>query len=71
MDLDTGAVVMDTDLLNALFGLMSSNNHIDDKKFDEFVNERARIRLLWGFSISTSYEIHIGRLPEGSSSRNF
>lgn len=49
VDLDTGAVVMDADLLNALFSLISTDNQVDLNKFDEFVNEQVRLNFYGDF----------------------
>lgn len=49
VDLDTGAVIMDAELLNALFSLISTDNKTDEAKFDEFVNEEARISFYGDF----------------------
>lgn len=70
VDLDTGAVVMDADLLNALFGLISTNNRIDTDKFDEFVNEQARISFygdfLYPLANKSTLEEYYKESPEGS-----
>lgn len=49
VDLDTGVVVMDTGLLNALFSLISTDNKIDENKFNRFVNDRTRISFYGDF----------------------
>ena len=49
VDLDTGAVIMDSDLLYALFSLISTDGRFDDDKFREFVNEEARISFYGDF----------------------
>lgn len=70
VDLDTGAVVMDTQLLNALFGLISTNNQIDETKFNEFVNDKARISFygdfLYPLAIKSTLEEYYKEAPEGS-----
>ena len=43
VDLDTGAVILSTGLMDALFSLISTDGRLDQQKFDEFVNEKARI----------------------------
>ncbi len=40
VDLDTGAVALDTNLMQSLFTLISTNGVIDNKKFTMFVNEQ-------------------------------
>ncbi|HJA91994.1 MAG TPA: bifunctional fucokinase/L-fucose-1-P-guanylyltransferase [Candidatus Eisenbergiella merdipullorum] len=49
VDLDTGAVVLDVKLLNALYGLISTDGKPDGAKFQEFVNEKARISFYGDF----------------------
>ncbi len=49
VDLDTGAVVLDISLINALFSLISTGNRVDEEKFSEFVNEEARISFYGDF----------------------
>lgn len=49
VDLDTGAVVFDAKLLNALFSLISHNNQVDEQKFAEYVNDEARISFYGDF----------------------
>lgn len=49
VDLDTGAVLFSSDLLMSLYGLISTEGEIDGKKFDEFVNEKARISFYGDF----------------------
>ncbi|HJC57503.1 MAG TPA: bifunctional fucokinase/L-fucose-1-P-guanylyltransferase [Candidatus Eisenbergiella intestinipullorum] len=49
VDLDTGAVVLGVKLLEALYGLISTDGKPDEAKFHEFVNERARISFYGDF----------------------
>ena len=49
MDLDTGAVVLGVSLLEALYGLISTDGEPDESKFQEFVNEKARISFYGDF----------------------
>ncbi len=49
VDLDTGAVVMDSSLLGALYGLISTDGKPDEEKFARFVNEEARISFYGDF----------------------
>ncbi|MFI3208242.1 MAG: L-fucokinase [Eubacteriales bacterium] len=70
VDLDTGAVLMNTDLLNALYSLISTNNQVDDEKFQEFVNEKSRISFygdfLYPLAIQSTLEDYYKEAPEGS-----
>lgn len=49
VDLDTGAVLLDRELLKALFSLISTDGRVDARKFDAFVNEKARISFYGDF----------------------
>ena len=70
VDLDTGAVLFDTDLLKALLDLISEGHQISPEKFREFVNEEARISFYGDFlyplaSASTLEQYYLEK-PEGS-----
>lgn len=49
VDLDTGAVLFDCELMEALYGLVSTNGIADEEKFQTFVNEEARISFYGDF----------------------
>lgn len=49
VDLDTGAVVFDAALLNALFSLISEGGRVSDAKFEKYVNDEARISFYGDF----------------------
>lgn len=49
VDLDTGAVLFGCDLLMSLYSLISTDGVNDVEKFDEFVNDRARISFYGDF----------------------
>ena len=70
MDLDTGAVLFDTDLLKALLDLISEGNQISSEKFREFVNEDARISFygdfLYPLASAATLEQYYLEKPEGS-----
>lgn len=70
VDLDTGAVIMDVRLTNALFGLISTDGWVDDAKFAEFVNDRARISFygdfLYPLARQSTLEGYYKEKPEGS-----
>ncbi|MFI3213315.1 MAG: L-fucokinase [Eubacteriales bacterium] len=70
VDLDTGAVMMDVSLLNALYGLISTDNQVDMVKFHEFVNESARISFygdfLYPLAQKSTLEEYYKEAPEGS-----
>ncbi len=49
VDLDTGAVLLDCELLRALYSLISTDGKTDADKFAQFVNETARISFYGDF----------------------
>ncbi len=69
VDLDTGAVMLDTELLEALFSLISTEDRPDEKKFAEFVNEKARISFygdfLYPLAADSTLEDYYKEAPEG------
>lgn len=70
VDLDTGAVLMDAQLLQALFSLISTDNRLDDEKFGLFVNEQARLSFygdfLYPLAQKSTLEQYLQEKPEGS-----
>ena len=70
VDIDTGAIMLDHNLLNALFGLISTNGELDKEKFDQFVNEKARISFygdfLYPLASEATLEQYLREKPEGS-----
>lgn len=69
VDLDTGAIVMDSRLLNSLFSLISTDGQNDTDKFDAFVNEKARLSFygdfLYPLAAKSSLEQYRRESPEG------
>ncbi len=70
VDIDTGAIMLDRNLLNALFGLISTEGAVDPEKFDRFVNEKARISFygdfLYPLASEATLEQYLKEKPEGS-----
>ena len=69
VDIDTGAIMLDSNLLNALFGLISTDGAVDKAKFDQFVNEKARISFygdfLYPLAAEATLEQYLKEKPEG------
>lgn len=69
VDLDTGAILMDRHMLKSLYSLISTDNKIDDAKFDGFVNEKARISFygdfLYPLATDSTLEDYKKEAPEG------
>ncbi len=70
VDLDTGAILLDTNLLQALHGLISTDGKVDNKKFADFVNENARVSfygdILYPLASDSTLEQYYMEKPEGS-----
>lgn len=49
VDLDTGAVALDVDLMQALFSLISTNGQVEEDKFKQYVNETVRLSFYGDF----------------------
>ncbi len=69
VDLDTGAILMDAELLRALFGLISEGGQVIPEKFNRFVNEKARISFygdfLYPLASEAVFEQYLKEKPEG------
>ncbi len=70
VDLDTGAVLLDAELLEALYSLISKDGLYDDEKFAKYVNDRARISFygdfLYPLATDSTLEDYYKEAPEGS-----
>lgn len=69
VDLDTGAILLDTEILNALNSLITTDGKIDEVKFSAFVNERARVSfygdMLYPLASASTLEQYYKEKPEG------
>ncbi len=69
VDLDTGAVLMDSNMLNCLFELISIDGKNDKVKFDEFVNETVRLSFygdfLYPLAEASTIDEYYNEAPEG------
>lgn len=69
VDLDTGAVLLDTDVMNDLYSLISKNGIYDEDCFHTFVNDRARISFygdfLYPLAVEATLEDYYTQAPEG------
>ncbi len=70
VDLDTGAIIMDSRLLNSLFSLISTDNRLDKAKYGGYVNEKARISFygdfLYPLASESTLEQYYKEAAEGS-----
>ena len=69
VDLDTGAIMLDCNLLESLFGLIGENGKIVPEKYERFVNEKARISFygdfLYPLAARSTLEQYLKEKPEG------
>ena len=69
VDLDTGAVLFDVDLVNSLLSLIQTNGQIDEEKYARFVNDTSRISLygdfLYPLAEDSTLEQYYKEQPEG------
>ena len=69
VDLDTGAVLLDTDVMNDLYSLISKDGAYNEECFQTFVNDRARISFygdfLYPLAIDSTLEDYYKQAPEG------
>lgn len=70
VDLDTGAVLFDVELMNALLSLIQTDGRFDETKYAQFVNETSRISLygdfLYPLAEDSTLEQYYREQPEGS-----
>ena len=69
VDIDTGAILFSSDMLQSLFGLVSTNGKPDDAKYDQFVNDKVRLSLygdfLYPLASDSTLEAFQKEAPEG------
>ncbi len=70
VDLDTGAILFNTDILDALYSLISDGGRPDQEKFGKYVNSRARISFygdfLYPLASDSTLENFYKEQPEGA-----
>lgn len=69
VDIDTGAILFGTDLLDSLFSLISTNGITDEQKYNAYVNDRVRLSLYGDFqyplAADSTLEQFCREKPEG------
>ncbi|MBO5550791.1 MAG: bifunctional fucokinase/L-fucose-1-P-guanylyltransferase [Lachnospiraceae bacterium] len=72
VDIDTGALIFGVDVLNAMYGLISTDGGFDEKKYLSFVNDRVRLSLYGDFqyplAVDSTLEAFYREKPEGEYS---
>ena len=72
VNLDTGAILLDSRMLQSLYSLISTDNVLDKAKFDQFVNEKVRISFygdfLYPLAEDATLEEYQKETPEGDYS---
>lgn len=69
VDIDTGALIFGTDVLDALFSMISTNGKLDDEKYASLVNPTVRLSLYGDFqyplATDSTFEQFYKEKPEG------
>ncbi len=69
VDLDTGAIMLDCDLLESLFGLIGERGKVVPEKYNRFVNEKARLSFygdfLYPLASQADYDQYLKEKAEG------
>ncbi len=69
VDIDTGAVIFSSDMLNALYSLVCENGILTDRSFERYVNEHVRLSLytdfLYPLGTEATLEDFYKEKPEG------
>lgn len=72
VDIDTGAIIFSTEIISALFGLISVNGVLDNDKFNKYVNDKVRLSLygdfLYPLASDSTLESFYNEKPEGEFS---
>lgn len=72
VDIDTGAVFLDSKLLNSMIGLLCKNNLINSVQYDKFVNETVRLNFygdfLYPLASKSTRERYLKEAPENGFS---
>lgn len=72
VDIDTGALIFGTDLLDSLWSLISTDGRFDDTKYRKFVNDTVRLSLYGDFQYplaeDSELEKYYEEKPEGEYS---
>lgn len=72
VDIDTGAILLGTDVLSSLFSLIASNDQLDESKYHAFVNDHVRLSLYGDFQYPMATDSDLEKFylekPEGEDS---
>ena len=70
VDLDTGAILMDCDLVRSLYSLISTEGKPDPVKYERFVNERSRVSFygdfLFPLAKDSTFDQYLKEAAEGT-----
>lgn len=74
VDIDTGAIYFSTNILRELINFISTNNKIDNKKYNYYINDVARISFygdfLYPLAKESTYENYLKEAAEGTINEN-
>ena len=72
VDIDTGAIILGTDILDSLWSLISTDGALDEEKYHSFVNDHVRLSLYGDFQYPMATDSTLHRYyeekPEGEMS---
>ncbi len=72
VDIDTGAIILGTDVLSSLFSLISTDGKLDETKYRAFANDHVRLSLYGDFqypmATDSDLESYYNEKPEGEDS---
>lgn len=72
VDIDTGAILLGTDLLNSLYSLISTDGTTDEQKYRAYVNDKVRLSLYGDFQYPLASDATLEQFykekPEGEYS---
>lgn len=72
VDIDTGAIILGTDVLDSLFSIISTDEKLDPEKYHAFVNDKVRLSLYGDFQYpmakDSDLESYCNEKPEGEDS---
>ncbi len=72
VDIDTGALILGSDVLNSLYSLISTDGKADEEKYRTFVNDRVRLSLYGDFQYPLASDSTLQQFyreaPEGEAS---
>lgn len=74
VDIDTGGIILDSNILNELFSLLSTKGKLDSAKYNMFVNDQVRLSFyadfLYPLASNSTIEKYYNETPEGNYTKS-